>query len=165
MKNFYAALAALCLSFSVARAADGLSLQVVRHDGSVAYSGTLESVGSVQIRNGVCFDIVAAMGGRKLFSGLLADVKRVTMTVAAETPSAVVEVAEAPRAGLLAVTPSKADRAATVQGVAVGTEVSVFDVQGKMVRRGVAPLVSLGGVPPGVYIFRAAGSAAKVIYR
>ncbi len=165
MKNFYAALAALCLSFSVASAADVLSLQVVRHDGSVAYSGALESVGSVQIRNGVCFDIVAAMGGKKLFSGLLADVKRVTMTVAAEIPSAVVEVADAPRAGNLAVTPSKADRAATVQGVAEGTEVAVFDVQGKMVRRGVAPLVSLWGVPPGVYIFRAAGSAAKVIYR
>lgn len=164
MMNFYAVVAVLCLSFSAARAADGLSLQVVRHDGTVAYSGTLESVGSVHIRNGVGLDVVAAMGGRTLFSGLLADVKRVTMTVAAEVPATVVEV-ESPRSGRFAVTPSKADQAATVLGVEEGAEVQVFDMQGKMVRRGAAPVVSLGGIPPGLYIFRSVDSAAKVVYK
>ncbi len=163
MMNFYAAMAALCLSSSVAHA-DGLSLQVVRHDGSVAYSGALASVGSVQIRNGVGLDVVAAVGGETLFSGLLADVKRVTMTVAAEAPSVVGKV-EIPPAGHFAVTPSRAGRAATVHGVEEGAEVSVFDFQGKMVRRGRAPVVCLAGVPSGLYIFRSGDSAAKVVYK
>lgn len=164
MMDFYAVMAALCLSFPAARAADGLSLQVVRHDGSVAYSGALERVGSVHIRNGVGLDVVAAVGGKTLFSGRLADVKRVTMTVAAEIPSAVVEVGS-PRSGHLAVTPSRAAQAATVLGVEEGAEVSVFDFHGKIVRRGAAPVVSLGGIPPGLYIFRSRDSAAKVVYK
>lgn len=164
MMKFYAVLTALSLSLPAATAGDDLSLQIIRHDGSVAYQGALESVGALDIRGGVGIDVRAADGGRTLYSGLLADVKSVTMTVATEVPSAVVEVA-APERGDISVTPHKADQSATVEGVGEGTEISVFDIQGKMVRRGVAPVVSLGGIPPGLYIFRAGNRAAKVVYK
>lgn len=165
MVKFYAVLTALCFSFSAATAGDyDLSLQIIRHDGSIAYQGALESVGALDIRGGVGIDVRAVAGGKTLYSGLLADVKSVTMTVASEVPSGVVDVVM-PERGDIAVTPRKADQAATVEGVAEGTEISVFDIQGKMVRRGVAPVVNLGAIPPGLYIFRAGNRAAKVVYK
>ncbi len=161
MRKHLLALSASLLAFAACMAGDDVSLIVNYLDGS-EYSAALATVGRVNLTDGKI--VIETNDGATNPVGNISDVRSIVFGKRSsedQNPTLIPEVLR--NEVTVSVYPNPSAGMVKVSGLPEGSDVRVFDLQGRPVLSATAPSVDLTPLKPGVYLLQAGPEVVQII--